>query len=159
MRKPTPLLRSEEGKKTSPRAKMNAYRHGEGREDRATLLALLHTLNASPLAVRDECGAWRIQGRRGHIYAYPKGGSYTLYLDSGSKRKVSEDKKRLSWCEVTQNGDDECCLRLTDLPTPDQAKAIRKVLAIRKRRATSPRSDGAKRTEPGPSRAGQAIAP
>src|SRR5262249_49662252 len=46
-------------------------------------------------------------------------------------------KKRLGFCKVTQDGDNEGCLRLFDLPTPDQAEIIRDVLGIQKRREVS----------------------
>jgi hypothetical protein len=42
-------------------------------------------------------------------------------------------KARLAFCAVTQDCDDESVLRLHQLPTPDQASAIREVLGIRKR--------------------------
>jgi hypothetical protein len=39
---------------------------------------------------------------------------------------------------LTQDGDDEGCLRLDHLPTPAEAEAIRDSLGIRKRRTVSP---------------------
>src|SRR6476646_250896 len=42
-------------------------------------------------------------------------------------------KKRLAFCEVTQDGDSEGCLRLHRLPTPAEAETIRGILGIRKR--------------------------
>jgi len=48
-------------------------------------------------------------------------------------REWAADKNRLSFCTVTQNGDDEGCLRLVGLPTSDHGDAIRMALGIRKR--------------------------
>jgi hypothetical protein len=78
-------------------------------------------LQASPLSLRrDEYGSWRITGKSGHIYT---SGTWVMYVCSGSPRRWSADKKRLSFCKVTQNGDDEGCLQLFGLPSPGQAKA------------------------------------
>jgi hypothetical protein len=46
-------------------------------------------------------------------------------------------KAKLSFCQVGQDGDWEGCLRLGRLPIPAEAKAIREVLGIRKRRHLS----------------------
>ena len=43
--------------------------------------------------------------------------------------------QRLSFCQVTQDGDDEGCLRLFDLPTPEQAVLIRKAIGLKRKRA------------------------
>ena len=42
-------------------------------------------------------------------------------------------KNQLSFCRVTQDGDDEGCLRLFDLPTPEQAVLIRKAIGLKRR--------------------------
>ena len=42
-------------------------------------------------------------------------------------------KRRLSFCTITQDADDEGCLRLHTLPTTEQAAVIRDALGIRKR--------------------------
>jgi len=44
---------------------------------------------------------------------------------------------------VTQDGDEEGCLRLLALPTPEQAALIRDVLLLRKRRALTEASRAA----------------
>jgi hypothetical protein len=41
-------------------------------------------------------------------------------------------KRRLSFCAVTQDGEDAGCLRLHALPTAEKAVVIRDVLGIRK---------------------------
>jgi hypothetical protein len=56
----------------------------------------------------------------------------------GSAQHWTWTKKALAFCTVTQDGDDEGCLRLHALPTPQQAKAIRAALGIRKRVELSP---------------------
>ena len=45
---------------------------------------------------------------------------------------MTHTKKRLGFCEVTQDGDDEGCLRLHQLPTAEQAEVLRDILGIRK---------------------------
>ena len=114
---------------------MDTYKSAaEGQADRDAQQTLLTALHASPLALRrDECGSWRITGKNGHISACADSSGFVLYLCSGSVRKWTADRKRLSFCTVTQEGDDEGCLRLFGLPTPDQADAIRIGLGIRKR--------------------------
>jgi len=57
---------------------------------------------------------------------------------------MAADKKRLSFCHLTQNGDEEGCFRLMGLPTAAQAAIIRQVLGIRKRRSANQGSYGSK---------------
>jgi len=49
-------------------------------------------------------------------------------------------KRRLEFCTVTQDGDEEGVLRLHHLPTPEQADIIRDVLGVRKRMEFSART-------------------
>lgn len=56
-----------------------------------------------------------------------------MWVGCRSALHWTHTKKRLGFCEVTQDGDDEGCLRLRALPTADQAVVIRDVLGIRKR--------------------------
>jgi hypothetical protein len=58
-----------------------------------------------------------------------------IYCAVGTARKWTKLKSRLSFCEVTQDGDDEGCLRLMDLPTPEQAILIRKALGLSQKRS------------------------
>ncbi len=51
-----------------------------------------------------------------------------------SPRRWTSIKRRLAFCRITQDGDDEGCLHLDQLPTPVQAGLIRQALGIRKRR-------------------------
>src|SRR5262245_57344054 len=95
---------------------------------------LVAALNVRARALgRDDCGDWRISGRHGHIYADGRG--WLLYVTA---RRWSWVKSRLDFCTVTQDGDDEGCLRLRALPTPSQAATIRDVLGVHKRKATDP---------------------
>jgi hypothetical protein len=60
------------------------------------------------------------------------GKSWVLFVACRSARHWSA-KEDLSFCRLTQDGEDEGCLRLQQLPTAAQAIAIRDVLGIRKR--------------------------
>jgi hypothetical protein len=109
------------------------------RDDRASLQALLIALDASPLALRreryrdtNERGDWRINGRRGHVYADRLG--YLLYVGADSARHWGFIKKRLTFCQLNQDGDDEGCLHLGRVPTKAEAELIREAIGVRKRR-------------------------
>src|SRR5436190_3451138 len=131
----------------------------EADADRATQVTLLNALNAWESALRrDDCGAWRINGKRGHVFTWGDGQSWVLYIQAGSPRRWSNIKKQLAFCRVTQDGDDEGCLRLFGLPTAEQAKAIRDVLGIRKRRPASRYPSEWKRTRPQEGVSGQISA-
>jgi hypothetical protein len=60
-----------------------------------------------------------------------------LYVSCHSPRHWTATKARLAFCKVTQDGEEEGCLRLFHLPTLDQAEAIRDALGIQKRREVS----------------------
>jgi hypothetical protein len=97
---------------------------------------LLKALDASSRALRlDECGAWRISGKRGGIYTWADrpGAGWVILCGCRSPRAWAHTKKRLSFCQVTQDGDEGGCLRLRELPTPEQAAVIRKAIGIAKR--------------------------
>src|SRR5215218_3799198 len=99
------------------------------------MLAMHEALQAASTALRrDECGAWRITGTKGHIYTWGDRESFLLYVKVGrSKKKWTYNKRNLAFCTVTQDGDDEGCLRLNGLPDEDQAAWIRATLGIRRR--------------------------
>jgi hypothetical protein len=122
--------------------------------DRERLVALLDALDASETTlqrdlVRNEgrTGDWGIRGKYGHVY--PDGAGYLLYVTIEEKtgkdgidrepspRPWKAAKARLSFCQVTQDGDWEGCLYLDRLPVSDEAEAIRATLGIRKRRHLS----------------------
>jgi hypothetical protein len=79
-------------------------------------------------------------------HVYPDGDGYLIYFTVADADKSDRQpsslpwknaKAKLSFCNVTQDGDWEGCLRLDHLPSPAEAKAIRDVLGIRKRRHLS----------------------
>lgn len=84
---------------------------------------------------RDDCGDWIIGGKAGHIYATPEG--FYLYCDPGSARAWTFAKRALSFCRVTQDGDEDGFLLLDRLPTAEECEIIRDKLAIRKKREIS----------------------
>ena len=138
----------------------------EAEADRAQQLALLSVLGASSRALRrDECGAWRISGDQGTIHTWGDGKTWVLYVACRSARHWSATKVRLAFCQPTQDGDVEGCLRLHQLPTPDQAAAIRDALSIRRRREVSDatverlRAFAASRTHAGSQAQAQGSAP
>jgi hypothetical protein len=110
----------------------------EAEADRVQQKQLLTALNASDRALRrDECGAWTLIGRQGSIHTWGDGTSWVLFVACRSRQQWTSTKKRLAFCTVTQDGEDEGCLRLQQLPTPEQAKVIRDVLGLWKRREVS----------------------
>jgi hypothetical protein len=70
-------------------------------------------------------GDWQITGKLGHVLA--DGDGYLLYVSTEeSVRRWTNVKERLiSFCRLTQDGDDEGCLHLDRLPTPAEAAIIR----------------------------------
>jgi hypothetical protein len=119
---------------------MDSYRTAAlERADRAKQEQLLVALGAWDRALRrDDCGAWVIEGWAGHIVSWGDGEpGWLIYVIASSVRHWTAIKKRLSFCTVTQDGDDEGCLRLDRLPTPAEAEVIREVLRIRTRRDVS----------------------
>ena len=104
---------------------------------RLHLQNLLTALDASPRALRrDACGDHAISGKSGHIFA--NGTGFMIYVSTNeSPRRWSNVKQRLHFCSVSQDGDDEGCLRLDRLPTPEEASIIREAIGIRKRRHLS----------------------
>jgi hypothetical protein len=93
-------------------------------DDRDSLLSLVAALDASPRALRrDECGDWQITGKHGHVYV--DGACYLLCVMTGeSPRRWGFVKKRLRFCRLTQDGDDEGGLYLDRLPAPDEAERL-----------------------------------
>ncbi len=85
---------------------------------------------------RDECGDWRINGSRGHVYAAPEG--FQIFVKARSKLAWTWAKRSLAFAVVTQDGDDEGILLLDRLPTPDESTTVRDYTGIRKRQELSP---------------------
>lgn len=101
-----------------------------------TLEQLIEALNCSRTArCRDEAGDLRIVGRSGHIYAQPEG--FYIYCEAGSPRAWTFAKRELSFCKVTQDGDEEGFLLLDHVPSLEEAIAITSRLGIRKRKHIS----------------------
>jgi hypothetical protein len=113
----------------------------EERDDRRQQERLLRALDAAPAQLRrDECGWWIIGGRRGAIHTWGDGKTWLAYVSGRSTRHWTMIKRRLAFMTVTQDGDDEGCLRFFRLPTPDEAALIRDALLLRKRRALTEES-------------------
>ncbi len=116
--------------------------------DRDRQRELLKALSASDLALRlDECGAWRINGRSGHIFTDADGG-WVMSVICSTARTWTSVKNRLAFCEVTQDGDDEGCLRLRELPTAERAATVRSIVGIPKRRPAPPHAFRGKELKP-----------
>lgn len=106
----------------------------EGAGDKEQQERLLAALDASDRALRrDECGAWTIRGSRGTICTWGDCKTWALWVGCRSARHWTATKQRLAFLQVTQDGDDEGCFRLHELPAAEQAEVIRDALGIRKR--------------------------
>jgi hypothetical protein len=106
----------------------------EERADREQQELLLVALDAAPAQLRrDACGSWVITGRRGTVQTWGDGKTWLAYIIGRSPRHWTAIKQRLDFMTVTQDGDEEGCLRLFALPTPSEAVAIRDVMGLRKR--------------------------
>ena len=126
-------------------------------KQRPALLELAEALDSRTAALRrDECDDWAIFGKRGHIYAVPLIGAQEVaagvpmtigfqfvigtaieHESRNSARQWGADKKRLAFCQVTQDGDEEGCLILDRLPTKAEGAIIRDVMGIPKARHLS----------------------
>lgn len=121
---------------------MLTYRNSaEADADRSQQFELLRAIGGQDRALRrDECGAWTIRGKYGRIYTWGDVGrtSWSLCVICPTNRAWAGAKRRLSFCAVTQDCDTEGVLRLTAAPTAAQAKELRAVLGLRKRREYDP---------------------
>ena len=114
----------------------NAF--GKAEADKAQQKELLTALDGSNRALcRDECGAWSIIGKQGSIHTWGDGKSWVLFIACRSGQHWTYSKRRLSFCVVTLDCEDEGYLRLHQLPNPEQANVIRDILGIHKRREVS----------------------
>jgi hypothetical protein len=106
----------------------------EAEADRAQQRELLTALGAWDRALRrDECGAWAIIGSRGTIHTIGDGQTWLVFIACRSRVHWTYTKRRLAFCMLCQDGDDEGTLRLHRLPTDAEATLIREVLGVRKR--------------------------
>ena len=111
----------------------------QARADRQQQERLLVALDAASSQLRrDDCGSWVIAGRRGAIQTWGDGETWLVYVRCRSRQHWTFTKRRLPFMTVTQEGDEEGCLRLFALPTPHEAVAIREVMGLRKRVAYAP---------------------
>jgi hypothetical protein len=66
------------------------------------------------------------------MHTWGDGTSWALFVACRSALHWTYTKRRLSFCILTQDGEDEGCVRLNQLPTVAQADVIRDVLGVRK---------------------------
>ncbi len=125
----------------------HTYRNREEeRLDRRQQVRLLTALDAAPSQLhRDACGWWIIEGQHGAIQTWGDGKSWLVCLSCRSKQHWTFTKRRLDFMTLTQDGDDEGCLRLFHLPSPAEAILIRDVMGLRKRVAYAPETLDRKR--------------
>ena len=120
---------------------LNYRNREEEQADRRQQERLLAALDAASSQLRrDECGSWIIGGRRGAIHTWGDGKRWVVYVIGRSARHWTMIKRRLAFMTVTQNGDEEGCLRLFRLPTHEEAGLIRDALLLRKRRSLTEES-------------------
>jgi len=110
--------------------------NNQRRQDRERLLQLTDALDSTRQLQRDDCGDYCIEGRTGKIYHAPPG--FLLVVYPGSTRGWNVAKAQLlEFCTITQDGEDEGCLRM-QLSFPKQhADLVRRILHLRKRRILS----------------------
>jgi hypothetical protein len=103
---------------------------------RPALLAFAGAIGSRDAALRrDECGDWRINGARGHVYAVP--GGFQIIVMGWTAKGWNLAKQALSFAALTNDGDDEGALTLDRLPTRTEGEAIRKWVGIAKKREVS----------------------
>jgi hypothetical protein len=109
-----------------------------------------------PIRGQEGTGDWAIWGRDDNdaggipigmsCHVYPDGDGWLIYFTVADSSQDDREPSSLPWknanaklsfCQVTQDGDWEGCLRLSHLPDKAEAEAIRQVLGIRKRRHLS----------------------
>jgi hypothetical protein len=112
----------------------DTYKRREvGAADHEQQQHLLEMLNAAKASLRlDECRAWRITGSKGHIYTWGDGRTWLGYIRAATPWKWRNIKNRLSaFCTVTQDGDDEGCVRFGPTIDSEQAVLLRKAIGLR----------------------------
>ena len=82
---------------------------------------------------KDSCGHPCLIGTYGNIRV--DGDGFGIAVLARNRRKYNSVKNKLSpFCLLAQDGDFEGVFRLAELPTKEQAKVIRSVLGLRKKR-------------------------
>jgi hypothetical protein len=101
---------------------------------KARILALAEALDVSVAkSVRnDECSTPRIIGRDGHAYADGAGFLIVCHPHRTAHRWTNI-KRNLSFCRLTQDGDDEGCFHLDHLPDEHEAGEIRAAIHVRRK--------------------------
>lgn len=102
-------------------------------EPKARIVAIAEALDVSARSVRnDPCGDPRITGRDGHVYA--DGADFLIVCHPGrTATRWHNIQRNLSFCHVTQDGDDEGCLQLDRLPNEREAEEIRAAIHVRRK--------------------------
>jgi hypothetical protein len=117
------------------------------KKQKLLLLELATALDSRSSALRrDECGDYRINGKRGYIYSSPEGFQLCYFARNGvtewdGSGPHIEDylsaKRQLIFCRLIQDGTGEGIFILDRLPVPDEAAIIREVLHIPRRKQLS----------------------
>lgn len=101
-------------------------------EDKRYLQGLAEVLDISEKRIRlDECGDWNLVSPKGIISTDSE--NWYLYVSPNSKIKWNNIKKKLSFMDATQDGDEEGVLRSNLCMSSKQAKNVRKVIGGRRR--------------------------
>ena len=120
-------------------ARFTYLSQGEAALDKEDILELAKAMDAAKSSIKlDDCRLWVIQGSRGYASTWGNGVSYLIHVVCRSTRHWTATKKSLSYCELTQDGDDEGCFRLRRLPTARERAIIRKAIGVHQRRPTPP---------------------
>jgi len=99
--------------------------------ERTRMLALADAMTV--LLERDACGEPCLIGMYGNVRI--DGDGFSVSVLARNRRKYNSVKRKLSpFCVLAQDGDFEGVFFLPALPTKEQAKVIRAVLVIRKKR-------------------------
>jgi hypothetical protein len=107
-------------------------------QDRDRMVVLADALDISLRNVsQNDCSQWTVAGKQGFLQTADER-RYLLYIAAHSTRKWSAIKRktRALGLEVTQDGDNEGCLRL-GIPNETQAAFVRGLLGLRRRRRPS----------------------
>lgn len=103
---------------------------------RESLLAFNEAIGARRNCLRrDECGDWRISGRKGHVYAAPEG--FQIFVMGWTAKGWNAAKRDLSFCRLCNDGEDEGAFILNRLPTKSEGEKLRHRLDLPKRREIS----------------------
>jgi hypothetical protein len=114
---------------------------------REALLKFAEALGSRRSALtRDECGDWRIVGKRGHIHAVPGDldqphtPGFQIYFGGvGIEKGWLNVKREMTFAKVMQDGDIDGLMFMGRLPTKAEAEVIRSRLGIPKKREVSER--------------------